>query len=343
METRANYLMVGAFVLALITGLTVFVVWFGKFQFDQKFKRYDILFHGSVTGLDLGSAVRYSGVRVGEVIVVRLEPEHPEFVRVRIEVEDDTPVRQNTVASLELEGLTGGRYVLLSVGQAAAEPLLPKPGQKFAVIKSRPSTLEKVLASAPEIIEGANLLIANANLLLNDENRANFAGILDNTQRFTGTLADQGDNIELLFADAAETMENLRNASASVEKLATTLETEASALFQQANSTLVTAEELAISLDGTARQASADIRALTDKMNGTATSLTAMADEIQVMVEENREQINDFTTSGLYELTTLLTEARDFLVGLNRVTTEVERDPARFLFGNQQQGYEANQ
>jgi phospholipid/cholesterol/gamma-HCH transport system substrate-binding protein len=343
METRANYLMVGAFVLALITGLTAFVVWFGKFQFDQKFKRYDILFHGSVTGLNLGSVVRYSGVRVGEVIVVRLEPKHPEFVRVRLEVEDDTPVRQNTVASIELEGLTGGRYVLLSTGAGEAEPLMPKPDQKFAVIKSRPSSLDKVLASAPEILEGAKLLIANGNLLLNADNRANFAGILDNTERFTATLAEQGDNIEALFADAAETMENLRIASASVEKLATTLETEAATLFQQANSTLVVAEDLAISIDGTAKQASADLRALTNKLGGTAASLSAMADEIQVAVEENREQINDFTSAGLYELTTLITEARDFLVGLNRVTTEVERDPARFLFGNQQQGYEANQ
>ena len=343
METRANYLMVGAFVLALITGLTVFVIWFGKFQFDQKFKRYDILFSDSVTGLNLGSAVRYSGVRVGEVIAIQLEPKFPDKVRVRIEVEDKTPVREDTVASLELEGLTGGRYVLLSAVSAEAEPLLPKPGEKFAVIASRPSSLEKVLASAPEILEGASLLIANANLLLNADNRANFAGILENTQHFTATLADQGDNIDALFADATATMENLRNASASVEQLATTLESEAGPLFQQAKSSFLTAEQLAKSLDDSARRATADIQGLTEKMSGTAASLTAMADEIQVMIEENREQIHDFTASGLYELTTLITEARDFLVGLNRVTTEVERDPARFLFGNQQQGYEASQ
>ena len=68
-----------------------------------------------------------------------------------------------------------------------------------------------------------------------------------------------------------------------------------------------------------------------------------MVNQINATVAENREPIRDFTAAGLYELTTLITEARDFLVGLNRVTTEVERDPARFLFGDQQQGYEANQ
>ena len=260
METRANYLMVGAFVLALMTGLTAFVIWFGKFQFDQQFKRYDILFSDSVTGLNLGSSVRYSGVRVGEVILIKLEPDTPDLVRVRIEVEEGTPVRGDTEARLELEGLTGGRYVLLSGGSEGAGALQPELGQRFAVIQSKPSSLEKVLATAPELLDGAKLLIANANLLLNAENRANFGGILENTERFTATLVDQGDNIDALFSDASQTMENLRNASASVEKLAITLETEAETLFQNANSTLTqadstlaSAEELAISLDDTAK------------------------------------------------------------------------------------------
>ena len=68
-----------------------------------------------------------------------------------------------------------------------------------------------------------------------------------------------------------------------------------------------------------------------------------MAGEFQQLAAENRKPLREFTNNGLYELTTLLTEARGLLVGLNRVTTEVERDPARFLFGNQQQGYETPQ
>ncbi len=343
METRANYLLVGGFVLALIAGLVVFAVWFGKFQFDKQFSRYDILFEGSVTGLDLGGSVRFSGVSVGEVIDIRLEPDRPNLVRVTIEVHSETPVREDTVASLELQGLTGGLYVLLSGGAAESAQLVSEDKKQHAVIRSRPSSLEQILAGAPELLQGANQLIANGNLLLNADNRARFAEILENTSRFTNTLADQGEAIDSLFADAAATMENLRKASASVEQLATGVQEKSDPLFEQANNTLLAAEQLADSLEGTAGAAQADLHSLAEDLGNSAKSFTRMVNQINATVAENREPIRDFTAAGLYELTTLITEARDFLVGLNRVTTEVERDPARFLFGDQQQGYETNQ
>ena len=114
METRANYIMVGSFVLLLAFGLVAFVLWLAKFQFDVQFDHYDILYEGSVTGLRVGSPVRYRGVRAGEVIAVRLNPARPDLVAITIEVEAATPVRANTQATLEMEGLTGGLYVLLS-------------------------------------------------------------------------------------------------------------------------------------------------------------------------------------------------------------------------------------
>ncbi|MFQ5466669.1 MAG: MlaD family protein [Kiloniellaceae bacterium] len=129
METRANYLMVGSFVLVLAAGLVVFVLWLAKVQFDVKFDRYDILYDGSVTGLKVGSPVRYRGVRVGEVIEISLDPARPEQVQVTIEVESETPVRSDTVATLEIEGLTGGLYVLLSDTTLAAPPLWARGGR----------------------------------------------------------------------------------------------------------------------------------------------------------------------------------------------------------------------
>lgn len=343
METRANYLLVGGFVLALIVGLVAFVVWFSKFQFDREFDRYDIVFEGSVTGLDLGSSVRYSGVRVGEVIRIDLNPEAPDEVRVTIEVDADTPVRATTMASLELEGLTGGLYVLLSGGAAEDPPLPPSKPGKPSVIASRASSLEQVIAGAPELLESANLLLARANLLLNDDNRASLAEILENTSRLTGALAEQEELIDTLFKDAANTMANLREASAAVQSLAGTVEAESRPLVAQVTRTLTNVEDSLGALDRTLQQAGGDVGELTKDVGAAANAVAGLARETRAMVKENREQIRDFTTSGLYELTTLLTEARDLLVGLNRVTTEVERDPARFLFGNQQQGYEASQ
>jgi phospholipid/cholesterol/gamma-HCH transport system substrate-binding protein len=343
METRANYLLVGGFVLALIVGFLVFVVWFAKFQFDVEFRRYQIVFKGSVTGLSPGSHVRYSGVRVGEVIEVRLDRDNPQRVRTTIEVETGTPIRQDTVASLELQGLTGGLYVLLSGGSADAPPLEPRAGEKFAVISSRASSLEQVLAGAPDVLEGANLLLARANRLLSDENTAHFGQALANISRLTGTLADQSTQIDTLFADAAKTMTNLREASASVAELAGALKGDSTRLMSQASDTLAATENLADALGRSADSVKTDVNALVEDLRGTATATTGMAREIEALVAENREPLLDFTSGGLYDITNMVAEVRDILVGLNRVTTEVERDPARFLFGNQQQGYEPAQ
>ncbi len=140
METRASYLLVGTFVLAFTAGLVVFVIWLAKFQFDTEFARFDIHFKGSVTGLSLASPVRYSGVRVGEVVEISLLPDRPDEVRVTIETDSTTPVRADTVATLELEGLTGGLAILL-IGKAPdAPPLEAAPGQRYPVIASEAST-----------------------------------------------------------------------------------------------------------------------------------------------------------------------------------------------------------
>lgn len=329
METRANYLLVGGFVLVFLVGLLGFVVWLAKFQFDTQYARYEIVFERSVTGLGVGGAVRYNGVNVGEVVDIRLDPQGSNAVRTTIEVIAGTPIRENTVATLELQGLTGGLYVLLTGEMGASPPLQPKPDQEMAVIAAGVSSLDQVIAGAPQLLEGATLLLARGSALLNDDNRARVGEILQNISRLTGTLADQEDEIKAVFGEAAETMRNLRKTSTAVEGLATALEADSKGLFQQAKKTLVATENMANALDSTATTVQTDFN--------------AMASEIQVTVAENRAAINDFTSTGLYELSVFITEARDLLVGLNRVTTEVERDPARFLFGNQQQGYEANQ
>ena len=108
METRASHVAVGTFVLLLLLGLTGFVVWISKFQQAADLKRYDILFEEAVTGLELDSNVRYRGVPVGRVQDIRIDPANIERIRVTIEVRGDTPVKVDTKASLELQGLTGG-------------------------------------------------------------------------------------------------------------------------------------------------------------------------------------------------------------------------------------------
>jgi len=341
METRANYIMVGSFVLLLAFGLLGFVLWLAKFQFEQEFARYDIVFESTVTGLKEGSAVRYSGVGVGEVVFVDLDPARPTAIRVTIEIQKRTPVRSDSVATLELEGLTGGRYVQLTGGSPDAPPLEPPPGRKVIEIPAGSSSFEQVLEGAPEMLENVNILLLRAQALLSDTNLKNFEKLIANLTEVTGAIAENRDNIDNLIANAAVTMENLREATGSLETMAGSMETNVQRLADRADSTLTAFEGMAGSIDREVTLTSKDARGLIASLQKTVKNMTSATAELEAMLAENREPIRDFANTGLYELTNLLTEARELIVVLNRVTTEVQRDPARFIFGDQQQGYEA--
>jgi phospholipid/cholesterol/gamma-HCH transport system substrate-binding protein len=343
METRASYLLVGTFVLTFVAGLVVFVIWLAKFQFDTEFARFDIYFKGSVTGLSQAAPVRYSGVRIGEVIDISLLPDRPDEVRVTIETDSKTPVRADTVATLELEGLTGGLAILL-IGKAPdAPPLEAGPGQRYPVIASEASTLQQVIQGAPELVQKVDLLLARANDLLNAENRVSLSNSLANIDVFTATLKDHSGEIGALIVDAGATMENVRKATANLEVLAGNLNKDADQLVTRVDTTLASIDGMATGITQSVEDTTVDARALIGDLRGTAQSLRKTSDEVHAMIAENREPLSDFTATGLTEFTGLLIEMRDLVVALNRVTTELQRDPARFLFGDRQQGYEVRQ
>lgn len=341
METRANYLLVGLFVLVLAFGGFAFVLWLAKVQFDTDFQKYDIRYEGSVTGLIEGSPVRYKGVRVGEVTRIRLSPADPEEVLITIEIDATTPVRSDTVATLELEGLTGGLYVQLSETTREAPPLTVEPGAPRPVIASRTSGLQELLQGAPEIMRKVDTLLASANEMLDEENRGRVDSTLTNVDEFTGVLADRSVDIATIVQDARIVMENARDATAALENMAVTFERRGPNVFAQIESTLNSIELMARGIDRSVGLTAERVGSLVGELRGSSRSFTSLTSEIEGMIAENREPIRDFTATGLAELTVLVVELRDLAVALRRVTTEIERDPARFFFGDRQQGYDA--
>ena len=329
METRANYLLVGSFVILIVAGAITFVLWFAKFQFDQQFTRYDIEFQGSVSGMKVGSSVELNGIPVGEVIDIAIDPDNVEKVLVTVEVPSATPIRENTVANMQLKGITGGMTIQLSGGTQDSPPLIPPPGRERAVIASRASALEQFLEGAPELMESLQTLVARAALLLGPENQDAFSQTLANISAISGALAERRDDIQTLVSDASQTMNNLREASAAMTQLA-----------MRAETTIDSFGFTAKAVSGTVEENRANVTALLKDLRTTAQSMESMSKEMQALVAENRPPLRDFTGDGLYELTNFMVEARALMDSLKRVSTQVERDPARFLFGNQQQGYE---
>jgi phospholipid/cholesterol/gamma-HCH transport system substrate-binding protein len=315
METKASYVAVGAFVLALVAGAVVFVIWLARYQGQLEYAYYDILVPGSVTGLQVDGTVRYRGITVGRVAEIEIDEDNFELVRVTIEVQRGTPLREDSYASLEIQGITGVAYVLLAGGTQQAAPLAESSDKPYPLIAYKPSKLEEIFEGAPDLVNKLNTLVERVTLLFNDANQQAIGETLDNIRQVTGTLAENRSAMNDVLANGAAAAEQIRAMSAEFQQLAA---------------------ELRIQV-GTV---SADAGASMASLRRTADQITQVGDQLDAMISENREPIHDFTTTGLYEMSQLLTEVRLLVASLSRVSAQIERDPARFLFGDRQKGFE---
>ncbi|GAB5469890.1 MAG: MlaD family protein [Rhodospirillales bacterium] len=340
METRAHFVLVGAFVLIIGAGLLGFIVWLIGAEGDGGSKRYMVLYEGSVTGLREGGAVRLNGVKVGSIATISLDLQRLGTVRIIVDIGAEVPIKTDTVASLELEGLTGGRYILLAGGTSAAEPLTKLPDEPYPIIKSRPSSLDEILQGAPDIIANVNRVLVNANRLLSERNVQNVSSALENLEILSDTLAENRDEIDSIVKRADQALESFDNTAASVERLASLLEQDGQRLIDKADITLGKVDQLADTLNRTADAFSKDLSRITDQARRGTASFVKVADQVSLLISENREAVTDFTSQGLFEFINFLAEARALIGNLKTITTDVERDPSRFFFGNSQQGYE---
>lgn len=316
METRAGYVAVGGFVLLLLAGLVLFVLWLGRFQSEAQFAYYDIFFRGSVTGLQIDNPVRYRGVQVGRVVDMGIDEENIEQVRVTVEVRRGTPVKTDSVASLELQGITGVAYVQIAGGTREAPALPERADRPYPVIPSVPSRLEEIFEGAPDLVNRLNELVGRATLLFSEENVAAIGATLQNLERVTGALAATSGDMTRFLAAGAGAADQVRSMTAEFELLAKELRAGMGSLQSEGMETVEDLRETAAAFRGVAR-------------------------ELERLIAENREPIRDFTVTGFYELTQLLTEVRLLVASMSRVSAQIERDPARFLFGDRQRGFEA--
>ncbi len=216
METRASYVAVGAFILVLMAGLVVAVLWLAHSQFTQQQTRYDIYFASVATGLVDGSPVQISGVQVGRVVTVALDPHNSQRVRVTIEVTSEAPIRSDSVASINMQALTGSASVDITPGTADAPPIETLDDQHYAVIWSRESDIQKVVSTIPDLLAKLTDLTDRLASTLDDKNRAALAATLDNLDRISAVAAARSGDLDRLFANSAADAEELHQTIASM-------------------------------------------------------------------------------------------------------------------------------
>ena len=213
METKANYVAVGAFVLICVIGLVVTLLWLAGAQYSQEYDYYQTSFKGSVSGLGKGTVTRYNGIEVGRVKDLTFDPNDPQSVIVTLQVQPHLNIREDSVASIASQGLTGGSYVEISGGTRDSPLLTAKEGERYPVIRSKQSTLAQLEQSAPEVVAKLNVAASRINDLLKDENRKALANTLANLDTVTTMLAARSGEIDASIRHANDAVANLEQAS----------------------------------------------------------------------------------------------------------------------------------
>jgi phospholipid/cholesterol/gamma-HCH transport system substrate-binding protein len=218
METRANYILIGVFTLAGLLGVLAFILWFARVELDRQFAYYDINFP-SVSGLSNASDVRFSGLPVGQVVDVRLSPDGDGTVRVRIEIGADTPVRSDSIATIESQGVTGVSFVGISPGTPEADLLRRQPGGQFPKIEAGRSALQSLTEDAPQILTETLTILEGINNLLTAENQNRVDRILTNMEDASGNFAIALEDFSTVTSSVSEFATQIDSFNTTLEEL----------------------------------------------------------------------------------------------------------------------------
>ena len=298
METRANYVLIGAFTLIIASALLLFGLWAAKYSSERTWQEYQVVFREAVTGLSVGSPVQYNGIAVGSITKLSLAPNDPRQVIARIRVESYTPVKTDTRAKLAITSLTGPTIIQLSGGTPQAPALTSVDSREAPVIQTAPSALQNITDTANRIVE-------RLDQVLSDQNVAHIAATLENLDRISGTLAAKDQGMEALLVSA-------RDAARSLD-----------ATLQTTNGTMQRLD----------RNLVRELPGIMEKLDSTLARLDSAAGNADAILGENRAAINSFANEGLGQLGPTLTELRGLIRDLRQISDRLENNPTRYLLG----------
>lgn len=253
METRANHVWVGAVTLLLLAALAAFIIWLAKLGEGDRHD-YDIFFKQSVDGLAKGTAVSYAGVPAGQIKDIELWPKDPNFVRVRVSVDEKIPILQGTTATIQ-GSFTGVSNIQLNGGVRGAPPIREPGPNGVPVIPTKTGGLGALLNNAPLLLERLTALTERLTLLLSDQNQASISNILANTDKMTSNLANAAPQVERTLAELQITLRQASNTLATFEKVGNSANTllgeDGTSLAVQLRQTLKSAQGAVDELKGT--------------------------------------------------------------------------------------------
>lgn len=293
METRANFVLLGGFTLVAVIIAFIFSLWLAGDDWSKTYAEYDVVFEGPVRGIARNGEVRFNGIKVGEVMDLRLDPSNANRALARIRIDAATPVKTDSDAQVEPIGVTGMNLIQISAGSEKGQPLKPEFGRPRPQIPARPGQFENILASGEEIAREAAKTLAAAQGLLTEENTQRLNRILANIEAVSAQLASERSGVRA----AAEAMNALRDAAVSINQTATSLNTIANNSQGQVADVLGQTQTLVATSQRSMEEVGAAARALETVLGSATPDISAAAQELRQLSETLQRLAEDVNES----------------------------------------------
>ena len=300
METRANYILIGAFTLAVILAAFGFVFWFSGPNKTAARRGYDVVFSGSVAGLSRGGAVTFNGLRVGDVTSLGLNPTDPGEVIAHIQVDKNAPVKTDTRARLEMSGLTGVASLALYGGSPSAKALEIQDKENYPTLRADPSQFQSLLETGQRIADQLGAFIDRGNKLL-DTNSSDINKTVANVKTFSDALANNSSDMGSLIA----------NLNSSARKFDTAMD----------------------NVNGLLGDSKSEVHKTIVSIGEAARAFKRTADNVDSRLKEIAAGITRFTGPGLRQYEALAADGRKTLDEINKAVRSIKRDPSQVIFG----------
>jgi phospholipid/cholesterol/gamma-HCH transport system substrate-binding protein len=310
METKANYVLIGAFVLLAAAAMMLFTLWVAGTPLNRDSSTYDVVFEGPVNGLTKGGEVRFNGIKVGEVDRLSLDRQDPNRVIARIVVDAQTPVRTDSIAQLDFLGITGVTFIQILAGTPDAPLLESEDFQPPPVIRTERTALDELFSGGQDLLTVTGQTINRVNDALSEENVKRVSAILANVEMATDKIAREDGLIDT----AQSALTSLNNAAASIESASKAV------------------DKAVQSVDGDIEQLVADAAAAMKNLGPVIEDArTAMAGINNTIAQINTD-VTPAAGRTFEQLTATAGDLSGLMMRLQSVLGEIEQDPSRFVY-----------
>lgn len=314
METRAHHILIGLFTLFTLLAAVAFSLWMAQAATQREYAFYEVVFNRAVSGLSTGSRVEFSGLEVGNVVEMRLDPDDPRKVLALIRVDQEIPIREDTQARLGLANITGSMTLQL-YGGSPDSARLDTSVQEPAKIIAAPSPIDSLLSDGEAVVSNVSRLLNNLNMLFEEDSAERLNRIIANTDAITAGLAEAQPQLTDALNDSISRLNDL------------TL---------RATTTLDTIDSLGQS---TTRLIEEDSRAAMQSAQQAAEAVTTSAEQWQLLMDRNASGVAttvDNMAGASTELPAIVQELQATLININRISRRLEENPGDFIFGGEQ-------